>query len=49
MKIIAAYALLAGTMMGLSPQIAIARDFQPPVVSVDFKMGNGRPDPTLFT
>jgi hypothetical protein len=45
MKIIAAYALLTGTIIGLLPQIAVASDFESAVIRADFKMGNGRPDP----
>ena len=49
MKIIAAYALLTGAIIGLLPQIAVASDFESIVIHADFKIGNGRPDPTLFT
>ena len=45
MKIIAAYALLTGTMAGLLPKNAVASTFKP-LVSVQYlNMGNGRPDP----
>ena len=45
MKIIASYALLTGTIIGLLPQIAVASDFESAVIRADFKMGNRRPDP----
>jgi hypothetical protein len=45
MKIIASYALLTETIIGLLPQIAVATDFESAVIRADFKMGNGRPDP----
>jgi hypothetical protein len=47
MKNIAAYALMAGTMMGLLPQAALASYPVQSVMGVDFKMGNGRPGPEI--
>jgi uncharacterized protein YecT (DUF1311 family) len=47
MKIIASYALLTGTMMGLLPQDTVASTFKPFVSVQNSNVGNGRPEPEL--
>jgi hypothetical protein len=49
MKSIAAKALLVGTILGLLPQISIASSLAPAGFDAQLNVGNGRPDPTLFT
>jgi hypothetical protein len=44
MKNIAAYALMAGTMVGLFPKTVLANHPVQSVTGVDLKIGNGRPD-----
>jgi hypothetical protein len=41
--------LLTGVIMGLLPKSAAASSFVQSVIGANIKMGNGRPDPTLFT
>jgi hypothetical protein len=48
MKNIATHLLMTGTMIGFSPKTALASHPVQTVMGVGLKMGNGRPESTLF-